>query len=128
MPSHDKKSVADLRAELRALRKEHVKPVSRMRMGDISAEIEALRKARETTPAVDAVPSAPMRKSEAAVKSIKEAKKMEFPMKPGAEVKAGEATKTGKKAPVAPVEKKKSGMKDKLAKMLAMMESDEESE
>lgn len=121
-----KKSAAELRAELRALRKDHVRPVSRMKVGDISEEIEKLRNARETTPAVDAVPSAPLKKMEAAVKSVKEAKKMEFPMKPSAEVKAAPATKTGKKAPVAPVEKKKMGMKDKLAKMLAAMDEDDE--
>ena len=123
--THEKKSAAELRAELRALRKEHVRPVSRMRMGDISHEIEMLRKVRETTPAVDAVPSAPMRKSESAVKSIKEAKKMEFPMKPGAEVKTGGATKTAKKAPVMS-EKKKSKL-ERLKEMMAeMSDTDDE--
>lgn len=126
---HDKKSAAELRAELRALRKEHVKPVSRMRMGDISAEIEKLRHARETVPAVEAVPSAPLKKMKAAATSIKEAKRMEFPVAPAdADIKKGPATsKKVEKKVEAPVEKKKISMKDKLAKMLEMI-SDEESE
>ena len=121
-----KKSAAELRAELRELRKDKMKPISKMKMGDVSAEIERLRMARETTPAVDAVPSMPPKKMESAVKSVKEAKAAEFPVKPSeAMTKKGPAT--AKKAVAVP-EKKKSAVKDKLAKMLAMMESDEESE
>jgi hypothetical protein len=44
-------SVKDMRDELRALRKEHVKPVSKMGKADISAEIQRLKVAREETPA-----------------------------------------------------------------------------
>ena len=126
----DKKSAAELRAELRELRKEKMKPISKMRMGDVSAEIEKLRQARETTPAVVAVPSAPAKKVKAAAVSIKEAKRMEFPVAPvDSEVKKGPAVKKAEKVEKAAApEKKKMGMKDKLAKMLAMMESDEESE
>ncbi len=47
----------ELRDELRALRKDVVKPVSKMRVTDISAEIQRLKVAREETPAVAAVPS-----------------------------------------------------------------------
>ena len=117
-------SAAELRAELRILRKEHVRPVSRMKVGDISSEIDKLRGMREETPASAAVPSAPLRKSKASVESIKEAKAAEFPVKPADKdnhKKAGEhhAKADAKKAPA---EKKKS----KLAKLLAMMESDEE--
>ena len=61
------------------LRKEKVKPVSRMKKGDISAEIEKLRVGREETPAAAAVPSAPVRKRKAAVETVKQAKAMEFP-------------------------------------------------
>jgi len=77
---HDLKS---LREELRTLRKEKVKPVSRMKKGDISAEIESMRVAREETPAAAAVPSAPVRKRKAAVESIRQANSMEFPTAPG---------------------------------------------
>ena len=115
-------SAAELRAELRALRKEHVRPVSRMKMGDISSEIDKLRGMREETPASAAVPSAPLRKSKAAVESIKEAKASEFPVKPADKAAPGKM-KSDKKVDMAkaPAEKKKS----KLAKLLEMMEDDE---
>jgi len=74
--------LASMRAELRALRKEHVKPVSRMRKGDISSELENLRRMRETTPAAAATPSAPPKVLKSRVESVKEAKKSEFPVKP----------------------------------------------
>jgi len=120
-------SAQDLKAELRALRKEHQKPVSRMRVADIASEIQKLKGHREETPAVAAVPSAPIKKSRAAVSTIKEAVQHEFPMKPDQGVTA--APKKGAKAGKAPkdvvssaVEKKKS----KLAKLLQMMDSDDE--
>lgn len=117
MPGHDKKSASELRAELRALRKDKVKPVSRMRMGDISAEIERLRGAREETPAVSAVPSAKPRSMKPAVESIKKAKTMEFPVVPSEDgVKKGGAVK---KVASAPAEKKKA---TKLTKLMAMLE------
>jgi hypothetical protein len=81
----EKKSLAELRKELRELRKEHMKAPSRMRKGDISAEIERMRGNREETAAAASVPSAPMRKSIAAVESIKEAKAAEFPVRPSHE-------------------------------------------
>jgi hypothetical protein len=119
-------SAAELKAELRALRKDHVKPVSRMRVADIASEIQNLKGKREETPAVAAVPSVSLKKSESAVKSIKEAQSERFPVKPVSEVTAGPGTKGKGKAPknIVPdaVEKKKS----KLAKLLAMMDSDDE--
>ena len=121
---HDKKSAADLRAELRSLRKEKVKPISRMRVGDISAEIERLRGAREETPAVAAVPSAPPKKLKAAAESIKEAKRTEFPVAPAAEM-----SKKGRAAPKAAAapEKKKGTKLGKLMKMLdEMSDTDDE--
>lgn len=124
MVSHDKKSAAELRKELRELRKEHVKPVSRMRMGDISNEIEKLRGMREETPAVAAVPSAPPRKLKAAVESVKEAKRSEFPVAP-AEMGAKSKKVVVKKAAAEP-EKKKSTKLGKLMKMLEEMSDTEE--
>ena len=114
-------SAKELQAELRALRKDHVKPVSRMRMGDIAAEIQALRGVREETPAVAAVPSAPVSKSKAAAKTIKEAKKQEFPTEPTSGAKAAAAKVVATKAPAAAVEKKKS----RLARLLEMMGDEE---
>tara|TARA_R110000868_G_C10619398_1_gene742126 strand:- start:146 stop:481 length:336 start_codon:yes stop_codon:yes gene_type:complete len=109
-------SAKDLQAELRALRKDHVKPVSRMRVADISAEIQALKGHREETPAVAAVPSAPIKKSRAAVENIKDAVTSEFTMKPETSKKG--STGTAKAAS----EKKKS----RLARLLEMMEDDDE--
>ena len=121
MPS----AAAELRAELRALRKEHVKPVSRMRMGDIAAEIQKLKGVREETPAPAAVPSAPIKKSKAAVESVKEAKKAEFPVMPagGASKARGGASKTSV-APEGSAGDKKKG--SKLAKLMALLEEDDE--
>ena len=117
-------SAAELRAELRALRKEHVRPVSRMKMGDISSEIDKLRGMREETPAAAAVPSAPLRKSKAAVESIKEAKAAEFPVKPADKAAHKKVAEHHAKADAkkAPAEKKKS----KMEKLLAMLDSDSE--
>jgi len=109
-------SAKELQAELRALRKDHVKPVSRMRVADISAEIQALKGHREETPAVAAVPSAPIKKSRAAVENIKDAVVTEFAMKPESAAKAKKA------APKAASEKKKS----RLARLLEMMEDEDE--
>ena len=115
-------SLKDMRDELRALRKEHVKPVSRMKKGDISSEIEKLKAVRSDTPAVAAVPSAPLKKSRSAVESIKAAKSSEFPVKP-------ETTAAPKKkmmAPAAAEKPKKKSMEEKLKMALAALESDEE--
>jgi len=49
---------------------------------DIGNKIEALRVLREETPFPAAVPSAPLRMSMAAVETIKQAKALEFPVKP----------------------------------------------
>lgn len=104
-------SVKDMRDELRALRKEAVKPISKMKKGDISAEIERLKGMRAETPASAAVPSAPPRKGKPAVESIKEAKKEEFPVAPEhSGTKKGEPRKTARKA-YEP--KKKAEKKDK---------------
>lgn len=49
---------------------------------DISEHIEVLKGCREETPAVAAVPSAPLRMYKSASESIKAAKAEEFPMRP----------------------------------------------
>ena len=105
-------SLADLRKELKELRKgaADYKPVSRMKKGDISAQIERLKGIRETTAAPAAVPSAPPRKMAAKASSVKESKMKEHPVAPAA------------------VEKKKKGVSKKaLMQMLSeMSDSDEE--
>lgn len=116
MPKTDTK---ELRAELRALRKEHMKPVSRMRINDVSSEIMRLRGMREETPAAAAVPSAPLKKSRAAVETVKEAKAAEFPVAPAPA--SAKASKTASSAGAAAAKKK-----SKLARLLEMMDSDDE--
>lgn len=124
----------DMRAELRALRKDSVKPVSRMRLGDVSAEIERLRGLREETPAAAATPSAPHKAQEPAAMSIKHAKEMDFPVRPAASaapkrpVGRPAAVKKGKDVVATAVETSKTlaqKRKDKLAKLLDAMDDDE---
>jgi len=98
-----------------------------MKVADIAAEIQKLKGHREETPAVAAVPSAPIKKSKAAVESIKEAKQHEFPMKPDQGITA--APKKGAKAGKAPkdvVSAAVSKKKSKLEKLMEMMDSDDE--
>jgi hypothetical protein len=111
-------SLADMRKELREMRKDYVKPVSRMKKGDISEEIEALRNRRETTPAAAATPSAPPRKLEPEVEKVKDVKKSVFMKVPGAAVKDKMIKATPEKAKAAPA---KASKKDMLLKMLAEM-------
>ena len=118
-------SAKELRDELRALRKEHVKPVSRMRVGDMSAEIERLRRGREETPAAAAVPSAPSRVSKAAVESIKKAKESEFPVKPGKKVAEHMKPAAAPKKSAAEPKKSRPSKAD-LLKMIGELTSDEE--
>ena len=106
-----------MRAALRDLRKESVKPVSCMRKGDISDELNRLREMRETTPAVKATPYALPRSKE--VETIKKAKASEFPVLADKKMKKklGEAG--------AGQLKKKSTSKSKLLQMLAEMSDSE---
>ena len=111
-------SAAELRAELKALRKESAehKPVSRMKKGDISAQIERLKKGREETPAPAAVPSAAPRRMHPKADSVKESKAEEFATKP--------AAKPAARAKPAAAAKRTS--KAELRRMLEELTSDEE--
>ena len=100
-------SAAELRAELKALRKEHPDhaPVSKMHKKDVAAAIQRLKVMREETPAPAATRSAPLAKSKSAVESIKAAKAAEFPVEPthavhksASSTKKGETRKTARKA------------------------------
>jgi len=117
-----------MRDELRELRKATgQRPISKMRKEDISREIERLKVGREETPAVAAVPSAPLKKSKSAVESIKEAKRAEFPMMPeDNKTKKSSPMGAGKRGAAADAgEKKKMGKKDMLVKLMALMEDDD---
>ena len=127
MPSHEKKSAADLRKELRELRKEYVKPVSRMRLGDISAEIEKLRANREETPAPAATPSsASKKKMMSTVEDIKTAKAMEFPQKPSAGEKKSRMAAGKSSAPADAKTVSGEKKKSKLERLMAMMSDTDE--
>jgi hypothetical protein len=122
----------DLRSELRNLRKEAIKPISRMKLGDVSSEIERLRGMREETPAAAATPSAPHRNNEPAAESIKQAKESEFPVRPATKKEVAPKSvgvkKGGKNIVAAAKEKADAAplkMKAKLAKLLSMMDDDE---
>ena len=115
-------SLKDMRDELRKLRKETVKPVSRMRKGDIASELERLRGKREETAPVASVGGAKPKKMEAKIEDVKVAKEREFPMKPVEESKA----KKGKgsalpKTTVDTAPKKKSNKMELLMKMIEEM-------
>jgi len=113
----------EMRDELRKLRKESMKPVSRMKMADCAAEIERLKGKRESTPAVASMPmdKAP-KKMMAKIVDIKEAKEAEFPAAPmESKKKAGKKVGAVEDSTVKPTAKK-----SKLEKLMAMLESDSE--
>lgn len=119
----------ELKDELRKLRKESVKPVSKMRIADVASEIERLRGKREDTPAVASTPAEKAPKKMASkIKDVKEAKEAEFPVAPSepSKKKTGKAVVVGGSGAVGETTTKASGKKDKLAKLLAMLESDSE--
>lgn len=120
--------VKELRDELREMRKTTgARPISKMKKEDISKEIERLKVGREETPAVAAVPSAPLKKSVSAVENIKEAKRGQFPVKPEDVKPKKSSMAAGKRGAVADGgEKKKMGKRDMMMKLMAMMESDGE--
>jgi len=76
-----------MRDELRALRKESVKPVSRMKKMDIASELERLRDKRESLPPVASTVATKAKKVEAKIADVKVSKEHEFPVKPVAEEK-----------------------------------------
>jgi len=93
-------SAAELRAELKALRKEHPahKPVSRMKKNEVADLIQSMKMKLEETPPVAAIASAPLKEYTSAVETIKKAKATEFPV----------AIKGVKGAPKAPAKEPKS--------------------
>jgi len=111
-------SLAEMRAELRELRKAHPehKPVSKMRKADISEMIQKLKVGREETPSVTmAGPSGPkMYKS--ASESVKKAKETEFPLEHHSEM-----VKMPKKAAKMPKEAAKMPKESKMMKKEASL-------
>jgi hypothetical protein len=120
-------SLKDMRDELRALRKEHQKPVSRMKKADCAAELEKLRGKREETPPVASVGGEKKpKKMVGKIDDVKVAKEREFPTKPAEESKKKSG---GKKSTVVggsgAVGEKSKISKDMLRKMIDEMSDDE---
>ena len=115
-----------MREELRKLRKESQKPVSRMKKADISAEIERMKVKREETPPVASTEGAKPKKMAPSVETVKMAKAKEFPVAPT----ESKAKSSKKSAPTeAPAPKKKDSKLKRLMKMMeAMSESEGEEE
>lgn len=120
-------SLKDMRDELRALRKDSVKPVSRMKKGDILLELERLRGKREDTPPVASTTGAKPKKMEAKIDDIKVSKEKEFPVKPVEEKK-----KAGKKSSGMAVGKSAAAdapeKKSKMERLMAMIDEMSDSE
>jgi len=119
----------EMRDELRKLRKESSthRPVSKMKIVDIAAEIERLKSKREETPPVASTPAekAP-KKMVPKIADVKESKAKEFPVAPSDSKKKSGAVVVGGSGAVGETTKKSSSKKSKLEKLLAMMESDSE--
>ena len=115
-------SLKDMRDELRALRKESVKPVSRMKKGDIASELERLRGVRESVPPVASVHGAKPKEMKAKIADAKVAKEHEYPVAPSDEKKKGgkKLSAMASKTASADSAPKKT---DKLAKLKAMLEA-----
>ena len=111
-----------LKEELRALRKAQMKPVSRMRVADISAEIERLKVGREETPPGASISSAPTKVSKSAVESIKAAKASEFPIEPSAAAPKSKKMPAKEKVPVAKAKPAPLGASKKKSKMDRLLE------
>ena len=118
----DRRDAKTLKEELRALRKAQMKPVSRMRVADISAEIERLRVGREETPPGASISSAPTKVSKSAVESIKAAKASEFPVEPSAAAPKSKKMPAKEKVPVAKVKPAPTGAPKKKSKMDRLLE------
>lgn len=112
-------SLKELREQLRQLRKESPahKPISKLKKGDVAAEIEKMRERREETAPVAATRGAASKKVAPAQESIKKAKESEFPVKPSKAAVKMEAPKAAPKPRVS---------KAVLRRMVDELSSDEE--
>jgi len=89
-------SAKELKDQLRALRKEHQKPVSRMSKRDCADEVERLKQMRETTPPVAAVPGLPhseRRKETSTAPTLKEHQEHPLTVPFAEKMKAAKAAK-----------------------------------
>lgn len=113
-------SLAEMRKQLREARKETVKPVSRMKKGDVLLELEKLKGTRESVPPVASTVGMAPKKMEAKVADVKVAKEKEFPMKP---VEMSKAKKDKGSAVPKTTTMPAASKKDKMAKLKAMLDA-----
>ena len=116
-------SAKELKDELRRLRKETQKPVSKMRVADVASELERLRNKREESAPVASTPAhKEPKKMGPKIADVKEAKAKEFPTAPGepAKKKGGKYVVGGSGA-IGETTSKPSGKKTKLDKLMAML-------
>ena len=116
-------SAKELKDELRKLRKENQKPVSKMRVADVASEIERLKGKREETPATSATPAhKEPKKMVGKIADVKEAKAKEFPTAPAEpSKKKGGKYVVGGSGAIGETTSKPSGKKSKLDKLMAML-------
>jgi hypothetical protein len=96
--------MAELRAELRELRKKspaHIS-VSKMRLADVALEVGKLRAHLESSPSIGHDGGKSKKAMKGTTESVKEAKKAEFPTAPNGDMEAPKASKK-KAEKVAPV-------------------------
>ena len=131
-------SAAELRAELKEMRKSHPDhmPVSKMHKKDVAATIERMRAHLEASPSIAQDSSPAKAPARASVESVKDAKAAEFPVAPAksAEKKAmapkmshkePKAGKVSSKAPEKgvkemPAPAAKESMSERMARIRAM--------
>ena len=96
---------ADLRAELRDLRKKHpdYRSVSKMSVKDVAMAVGKLRNHLESTPSVANDGGKAKKPMKGVVESVKEAKKAEFPVAPDGDHAPPKSAKKVSKAEKAPV-------------------------
>ena len=98
--------MSDLRSELRELRKTHpdYMSVSKMKVKDVALAIGKLRAHLESSPSIAHDGGKSKKAMAGTVKSVKEAKKAEFPVEPAGDHEAPKSAKKVPKASKAPVE------------------------
>lgn len=98
--------MSDLRSELRELRKSHpdYMSVSKMKVKDVALAIGKLRAHLESSPSIAHDGGKSKKAMAGTVKSVKEAKKAEFPVEPAGDHEAPKSAKKVAKKEKAPVE------------------------
>lgn len=115
-------SAKELKDELRKLRKEATKPVGKMKVADVAAEIERLKSKREETAPVASTPAEKSpKKIVPKIADLKEAKEKEFPVAPAKDAPKKKGGKVVGGSGGVGVTTEKAPKKNKLEKLMAML-------